>query len=135
MEGDVYFMDQYILKPSEYVICDPAFILLKTKEGDAIYQQLIKLFYKAPNSFQHLVIEDISFYMFRNEGGDGIFDGIGTDSGTFVIVDIAQIKSDSRFRQDFTRGKIKTFKNNDDVMASFEPFDLNISNGIHIHTE
>ena len=87
------------------------------------------------NRFHHIIIDAIDFYMFRSEGGDGIFGGVGTDTGTFVIVNIKQVIGDERFRQDFTKGKIIVFESNEDVIATYEHYNLSLSNGIYIQTE
>lgn len=134
MEGIDIAMDEHILDRGKYVICDPAFLLNKNEAGDELHQQLIVWFYADMNRFHHFKINQIDIYMFRTEGGDGIFDGVGTDTGTFVIVNIDQISDDERFRHDFSVGKIIVFESDEPMKAIYEHFDLIFSNGIIIHT-
>lgn len=135
MEGVIIIMDGYTLKPGNYIICDPAYIINKQQPGRLFYQKMIDAFYKDMNAFHYLTIDHISFYMFRSLGGDGIFDGVATDSGTFIIIDVAQLKNDNRFKQDYSIGKIKRFQTKKSIIAKVENFDLTMSNGIFIHTE
>ena len=128
-------MDEHILIPGKYVICDPAFLIRKTEEGDQLSQQIIQLFYQDMNQFHLFTIDGVDFHMFRSEGGDGIFNGVGTDTGTFVIVNIGQLHNEKLFRSDFSQGKIIVFETDQAIVATFKPFDLYLSNGIHIHTE
>lgn len=128
-------MDQYTLTKGHYVICDPAYMMLKNKEGDQFNQKVINQFFKEMNKFHHFIIDGITFYMFRSLGGDGIFDGVGTDTGTIIIIETTQLKDDIRFRQDYSRGAIIHFDVDEPVIATVDNFDLSISNGIKIHTE
>ncbi len=128
-------MDEHQLKKGHYVISDPAYMILKNQEGDQLFQHLINLFYKDANTFHHFIIDQLDIYMFRTLGGDGIFNGVGTDSGLIMIIETNQLKGDLRFRQEYSRGKIIQFDSERPVIACVEQFDLTLSNGIFIHTE
>ncbi len=128
-------MASHTLKKGHYVICDPAYIVKKNNEGQAYFNKLIDAFYRDANKFHHLTFDDVELYVCRSLGGDGLFDGVATDTGLFVIVETNQLKNDSRFRQSYTNGYIKTFDVETEVDVSYENFDLSISNGIFIHTE
>lgn len=127
-------MDEYRLKPGIYVICDPGFFIKKNNKGNRLIQKIIKRFYKDANHFHHMKIDGIEMYVFRSEGGDGIFDGVGTDTGLIAIVETNQLKDDERFRQDYSTGKIIRFKAESFVTARVDHFDLILSNGISVHT-
>lgn len=135
MEGVYYTMDEYKLKPGHYVICDPAYIIRKNKTGDQFNKKVITAFFKDMNKFHHLVIDGIECYMFRSLGGDGIFNGLGTDTGTFIIIETKQLNNDERFRQDYSNGHIITFETNEFITANVQNFNLFLSNGITVHTE
>ncbi len=128
-------MDKHWLKEGSYIICDPAYIIKKNKDGDRFHQKLITLFYKDMNTFHIFDLDGIIVYMFRSLGGDGIFDGVATDTGTFVIIDTHQLINDHRFRQSYDHGKIIKFTAKKPVLATYNNFDLSLSNGIFIHTE
>ena len=128
-------MAQYTLNPGSYVICDPAYIIHKTREGLAFNDQLRIMFFKDMNKFHRFEIDGIILYMFRSLGGDGVFDGVGTDTGTIIIIETSQLQGDPRFKSDYTSGRILTFEAKEPVIATVENFDLTLSNGIFIHTE
>ncbi len=134
MEGVIVHMDEYRLTKGHYIICDPGYVIMKNKEGDHLIQKLIKQFYKNMNKFHRFKFQGVVIYVFRSEGGDGIFDGVGTDSGLIAIIETDQLKGDIRFKQDYSKGKIIAFEVNEPIIAQVEHFDLKLSNGIRIHT-
>ena len=135
MEGVYNVMASYTLKPGAYIICDPAYIISKNKEGFAFSEKIRIMFFKEMNKFHHFEIDGITLYMFRSLGGDGVFDGVGTDTGTIIIIETSQLKDDIRFKSSFNKGNIKTFETEEPIIACVENFDLTLSNGISIHTE
>ncbi|MDO9629419.1 MAG: hypothetical protein Q7I99_05900 [Acholeplasmataceae bacterium] len=89
---------QYLLSPGSYFIGDPAILIKKTPEGDRFISTLWDLFYRDMNLFQKLTIDNITVYITRTAEGDGMFNDIGTDTGTISIIKLNDIKNDSRFR-------------------------------------
>ncbi len=87
----------YKLKKGSYIICDPAVLIKKNDDGEEFLQKLWKIFYKHPNEFQHLKIKGVKFLISRTEGGDGVFNGLGTDTGVFMILDVKEIEDHDLF--------------------------------------
>ncbi len=124
----------YELSQGHYFIGDPAIFIRKNPEGDLFVQKLWDLFYLDMNKFQHLLIDGVSFYITRTAEGDGYFDGIGTDTGTIMIIRIDDLADDQRFHHEFpTRGcKILEVKDRD--LVSVESFNIHFESGLSIRT-
>ena len=125
---------EHLLTKGTYYIGDPAYLIKKNQEGDQFITKLWDLFYKDMNKFHELIIDEIKFYAFRTEGGDGIFDGIGTDTGVIMIIDMSKIKDHIGFKQDIKEHGCKIITLNEDVVASVKNFNLEIKGYINIET-
>lgn len=125
---------EHLLNKGTYYVGDPAYLIKKNDEGDAFITKLWDLFYTDMNKFHALTINDIHFYAFRTEGGDGIFDGIGTDTGVIMIMEMSQIKDHIAFKQDIQEHGCKIITLHEDVIASVTNFNLEIKGYISIET-
>jgi hypothetical protein len=125
---------RYELKKGTYFIGDPAIFIRKNQNGEQFVKKLWDLFYLDMNLFQHLEIDGIEFYITRTAEGDGYFDGIGTDTGTIMIIRIDDLSQDERFHHQYpSRGcKLIEVIDKDGVMV--ESFNIYFDNGLSIRT-
>lgn len=112
------------LEKGSYYVGDPARVVIKNDDGEDFLQKLWKIFYKNPHEFQKLKIKGCKFLITRTEGGDGVFNGIGTDTGVFIICDLKYLKNRKLFKQiDGSRNtKILTYDH--DTEVSVENFNI-----------
>ncbi|MDX9691009.1 MAG: hypothetical protein RBT45_01050 [Acholeplasmataceae bacterium] len=125
----------YTLTKGTYFFGDPAILIKKTVEGDQFITRLWDLFYIDHNQFQHLTIDSISFYMTRTKGGDGRFNGVGTDTGTFIIIDISQIENDPRFIINKNVDFVKYITVEHEEKVTVDNFDIYFESGLTVITE
>jgi len=125
---------KHLLSKGRYYIGDPARIIKKNKEGDQLINQLWDVFYQDFNQFQQIKVDGLIFYMFRTEGGDGIFDGVTTDTGVLMIMNLDQIKDHVAFKQDLTIDGFKVIDIYSDTWAIVESFNLEIKGYLKIET-
>ncbi len=125
----------YELKKGTYFIGDPAIFIRKNLEGDRFVTQLWEVFYQDMNHFHHLVLEGVELYITRTAEGDGYFDGIGTDTGTIMIIRIDELNQDHRFMNHFPeRGcHLLEVKEKDGIRV--ESFNLYFDSGLSIRTQ
>lgn len=112
-------MDSYQLKPSTYLIGDPGLIYKKI-EGRKLTDHLFEIFYKAPKRFQKMNIDGITFYITKTKDGDGYYDGVGTDSGTIMIIDLDAYLHDPRIHTLSNRKGILTLNFTKEVTVMVE---------------
>lgn len=69
-------MNKYTLPAGMYYIGDPCYVY-NHKEGDVVWQKIIKDFFKVENrgtkELQHIPTEDLDFYMAGTTHGDGVY--------------------------------------------------------------
>lgn len=124
----------YFVKKGQYFIGDPAIVVRKNNEGDAFIQKLWDEFYKNPHEFREIELDGIFFYMTRTEGGDGRYSGIGTDTGTFWIIEISQLKDDLRFHIDLNPSFAKIMDLNEGEEIKVCHFNIYFENGFEVIT-
>jgi hypothetical protein len=125
----------YLLPRGTYVIGDPAILIKKTPEGDALITRLWDIFYEDHNQFHEIKIDNITLYLTRTKGGDGRFNGIGTDTGTIMIINQLYIEEDTRFRDDLNIQFIKVMTFEHDEKVTVDHFDIYFESGFTIITE
>ncbi|MGE4321286.1 MAG: hypothetical protein AB7E61_07550 [Acholeplasmataceae bacterium] len=113
----------YELKKGSYFVGDPALITIKSDEGEAFLQSLWKEFYKNPNQFQLLQIKGVKFLVSRTEGGDGIFNGIGTDTGVIMILPTKYLGK-KIFKKEITNAHYKILSYDHQTKVSVENFNI-----------
>lgn len=114
----------YKLKKGAYYVGDPAMITLKNDLGEAFLQKLFEVFYKAPNEFQDIKIKGIHFFAQRTEGGDGIFNGVGTDTGIYIILNTKYLTNKKLFKQTLPPSNYKIIAYDHDTFVSVESFNI-----------
>lgn len=124
----------YTLKPGTYLVGDPAMIIKKTGEAIKISQALWDVFYQDPQSFQQLTVDGITFLITRTAEGDGIYNGVGTDTGTIMIIDTIKHQFDERLNLTLDRRGMLTLRLLEEVTVYTDRFNLYFSNGINIIT-
>ena len=127
-------MMKYLLSKGKYYVGDPAYLIKKNNEGSVFIEKLWDLFYKDMNKFHELVIENIKFYATRTEGGDGYFNGIGTDTGVFIIIDLDQVKGNSAFKESIVENGCKIITLKEDTIAEVVDFNLDIKGYLKVET-
>lgn len=125
----------YELKKGTYFIGDPAIFIRKNDEGEKFVQKLWDLFYQDMNKFQHLIIDQVEFFITRTAEGDGYFDGIGTDTGTIMIIRVDELSQDSRFSNRFPAKGCKLLEVKDYDGVTVESFNLYFDCGLIIKTQ
>ena len=126
-------MTCYPLNQGRYVIGDPAIFVKKNKEGDRWITMLWNTFYLDMNQFQQLTIDGITCYITRTAEGDYYYQGIGTDTGTLMIIQIDQLHDD-RFHVNPDQQGIKFIEVDYEMTVCVDRFNLYFSNGLTIIT-
>jgi hypothetical protein len=126
---------KHILSKGTYYVGDPAYLIKKNNEGDTFINKIWDLFYQDMNMFHLMHIDDIKFYVFRTEGGDGFFDGVGTDTGVIMIIDLAQTKDHIAFKQDIEERGCKIITLNEDTEAEVISHNLDIKGYLQVKTQ
>lgn len=126
-------MTCYPLNQGRYVIGDPAIFVKKNKEGDRWITMLWDTFYLDMNQFQQLTIDGITCYITRTAEGDYYYQGIGTDTGTLMIIQIDQLHDD-RFHVNPDQQGIKFIEVDYEMTVCVDRFNLYFSNGLTIIT-
>ena len=124
----------YKLSKGTYYIGDPAYIIRKTQRGDQFIKKLWNLFYKDMNKFHKIELDGILLYLMRTEGGDGIFDGVGTDTGVFMIVEMSQLKDEDIFKQNIEPRGCKIITLEEDKIIEVIDYNLEIKGVLKIET-
>ncbi len=114
----------YKLKKGSYFIGDPATIVIKNDDGEEFLKKLWDTFYKDHNAFQKLKIKGAKFLITRTEGGDGIFNGIGTDTGVIMIADIDELKDKRLFKDLNDLRNVKILSYDHDTSVSVKNFNI-----------
>jgi hypothetical protein len=98
MKEDLGFMDKfYLLSIGKYFIGDPSLVIQKKGVAIKFINRLWDLVYVDKQTFKKIEIEGIKIYILKIKSGDGVYDGIGTDSGVISIIDIKDMKDSSLF--------------------------------------
>lgn len=124
----------YTLTKGTYFIGDPAYIIRKTEKGDQFIKKLWNLFYKDMNKFHKIELDGILLYLMRTEGGDGIFDGVGTDTGVFMIVEMSQLHNEDIFKQNIEPKGFKIITLDEEKAVEVVDFNLEIKGVLKIET-
>ena len=124
----------YTLSKGTYYIGDPAFIIRKTKKGDQLIKKLWEIFYKDMNKFHQILLDGVLLYLMRTEGGDGIFDGVGTDTGVIMVLEMSQLKDEEIFKQNIEPRGCKIITIDEDKTIEAINFNLEIQGVLRIET-
>jgi len=124
----------YTLSKGTYYIGDPAFIIRKTKKGDQFIKKLWEIFYKDMNKFHQILLDGVLLYLMRTEGGDGIFDGVGTDTGVIMVLEMSQLKDEEIFKQNIEPRGCKIITIDEDKTIEAINFNLEIQGVLRIET-
>ena len=125
---------KYTLPKGTYYIGDPAYIIRKTKKGDLFINRLWDLFYKDMNKFHQLKLDGVLLYLMRTEGGDGIFDGVGTDTGVLMIIEMSQLNDEEIFKQNIEPRGCKIVTIDEEKTIEVVDFNLEIKGILKIET-
>ncbi|MBN2268953.1 MAG: hypothetical protein V3569_03875 [Acholeplasmataceae bacterium] len=90
--------NEFILSPGTYFLGDPSIVI--QKKGDAIkfINQLWDHVYEDRVRFKKIVVDQITFYIMKSISGDGVYQGISTDSGVISLIDCKDLKNENLFR-------------------------------------
>jgi hypothetical protein len=127
-------MTTYTLKKCTYLCGDPAMIIKKTEDGDRVIRQLWDTFYLDMQAFQHLMIQGVDLYITRTAEGDGVYQGVGTDTGTLMLICVDDHLNDERLNLTLHRPGMKTLELEDQSTVTVNRFNISFSNGITIIT-
>lgn len=124
----------HTLSKGTYYIGDPAYIIRKTQKGDTFIKKLWDLFYQDMNQFHKINLDGVLLYLMRTEGGDGIFDGVGTDTGVFMIIEMSQLKDEDIFKQNIEPRGCKIVTIDEEKIIEVVDFNLEIKGVLKIET-
>ena len=127
-------MSSYTLKKGTYLVSDPAMIIKKTMDARSLYETLWEVFYQNPKEFQQLIIENVQFLITGTAEGDGIYNGVGTDSGTIMIISVDDHIHDERLNLDLDRRGMLTLRLDEEMTVEMKRYNLYFSNSIQIIT-
>jgi len=127
-------MTSYKLKAGTYLVGDPALIFKKDEAGTKLTQELWNIFYQDANQFQHLTLDGITIYITRTAEGDGYYQGVGTDTGTIMIIDVEEHMHDQRLNLTLHRRGMLTLELPEDGFVEVDHFNICFSNGQKIRT-
>jgi hypothetical protein len=88
-----------LLDKGSYVMADPGFIIKKNKEGTKFITKLWKIFYEKSREFQLIKINRIKIYITPTADEDSITNGIATDTGAIVIINLKYLKNHKIFKE------------------------------------
>ncbi|TNF08147.1 MAG: hypothetical protein EP317_03630 [Bacillota bacterium] len=125
----------YVLPKGTYVVGDPAILIKKSPEGNDFIEALWAIFYEDHNQFHEINLDGVKLYITRTKGGDGRFNGIGTDTGTIMIMNTLFLEDDSRFRDDLTVNFIKVLTFDKEETVTVDHFDIYFESGFTVITE
>jgi hypothetical protein len=86
------------------------------------------------NKFHKIELDDVLLYLMRTEGGDGIFDGVGTDTGVFMIVEMSQLNDEDIFKQSIEPRGCKIITLDEEKTVEVINFNLEIKGVLRIET-
>lgn len=127
-------MTSYKLKAGTYLVGDPALIFKKDEAGTKLTQELWNIFYQDANQFQYLTLDSITFYITRTAEGDGYYQGVGTDTGTIMIIHVEEHIHDQRLNLILHRRGMLTLELPEDGFVEVDHFNIYFSNGQNIRT-
>lgn len=128
-------MTTYTLKSGTYLVGDPALIFKKNESGTKVTRKLWDTFYQDMNAFQHLDIEGIDLFITRTAEGDGFYQGVGTDTGTIMIIRIDAYLEDERLNVITHRSGMLTLAIHEGETITVDRFNIYFSNGVQIITQ
>lgn len=136
MLGQIGFMDNsFILNPGTYFVGDPSLVILK-KGSEAIQftNQLWKKVYEDQLRFKKIIIDGVNLYIMKSMSGDGVFQGIGTDSGVISIIDFKDMQNELLFRIPLVEKGFKWLILDCEASVFEENGILKFQNGLEINT-
>lgn len=125
----------YELRPGTYVIGDPAVIVRKNDRGTAWTEKLWETFYLDMNRFHRLTIDGVTFMITRTAEGDGYFDGVGTDTGTIMILRTEDVMGDDRFQPSFPKHGCRYLSVTENDHVTVMDFNIFFESGLSIRTQ
>lgn len=90
--------NQYVLNPGKYFLGDPSIVIQKKGVAIKFINQLWDKVFEDDIRFKKIIVDDIAIYLMKSIAGDGMFEGIGTDSGVICIIDFNHMQDELLFR-------------------------------------
>jgi len=124
-------MTFYTLKPGLYYIGDPSRLFKKNEKGTETLEKIYDEFYKKPTEFQKIQIGMLTFYL-TSTLGDGIFNGIGTDTGLIMITNTDDLTDIDTFNQHIPEVGCKYIQVLEGLDVMVDNYNIYFSNGFNI---
>lgn len=90
--------NQYQLKPGKYFFGDPSIVIQKKGKAIQFSNELWRLVYEDRMRLKCVVIDQMMIYVMKSVAGDGMFQGIGTDSGVICLMRYEDLMDDNLFK-------------------------------------
>lgn len=90
-------MKSYILTSGKYFIGDISRLININKKGTKFIESIWDELYDSNEMFLKISRKNMTFYLMKTREGDGIYNGIGTDTGVIGVVDTNKLKDTSIF--------------------------------------
>ncbi len=82
---------RYALPRGTYYLGDPAILIRKKDAGMDFSEAMWEKVYQDESVFKQVEVSGIVLYVLKAKHGDGIYDGLPTDSGAFILIDRAEL--------------------------------------------
>lgn len=127
-------MKSYTLKSGKYFIGDISRLIHTNKKGTQFIESIWDELYDSNEMFLKISRKNNIFYLMRTNEGDGIYNGIGTDTGVIGVVDISGLKDSSIFTIPTNEAGYLIMDVIDSIEVLYKNGGLYFSNGFVIET-
>lgn len=127
-------MKSYTLKSGKYFIGDISRLIHTNKKGTQLIESIWDELYDSNEMFLKISRKNNIFYLMRTNEGDGIYNGIGTDTGVIGVVDINGLKDSSIFTIPTNEAGYLIMDVIDSIEVLYKNGGLYFSNGFVIET-
>ncbi|MDD2259816.1 MAG: hypothetical protein PHU13_01540 [Acholeplasmataceae bacterium] len=124
-------MTYYTLRPGTYYIGDPGRLFKKNQKATPILESIYDEFYKEPDKFQKIQVGMLTFYL-TSTLGDGIYNGVGTDTGLIVITNIDDLTDTDTFNTNLPEVGCKYIQVLEGLDVMVHNYNIYFSNGYEI---
>lgn len=126
--------NQYVLNPGKYFLGDPSIVIQKKGIATKFINQMWDKVYEDSIRFKKVMIDNVNIYLMKSMAGDGMFEGIGTDSGVICIICFNDMQNELLFRIPKVEKGFKWLILDTQVSVFEENGVLKFQNGLEINT-
>ncbi|MFA6377089.1 MAG: hypothetical protein WCW63_00540 [Acholeplasmataceae bacterium] len=126
--------NQYVLNPGKYFLGDPSIVIQKKGIATKFINQMWDKVYEDSIRFKKVMIDNVNIYLMKSMAGDGMFEGIGTDSGVICIICFNDMQNELLFHIPKVEKGFKWLILDTQVSVFEENGVLKFQNGLEINT-